>query len=257
MEFLNRSVLRNTLLSLLSEGLRAVDGERRVFDSLNNVSQQDLHLIAVGKCAVAMASGAYRACGEKIASSFIVTKDEVFDVALNQYPQVSFMRSSHPVPDERSLAAGDALLQYIASTPSRANMLLLISGGTSSLVDVLPDGITLDHVQKINQWLLAHHYSIHEINAVRKRLSRIKGGGLLHYLGKRHCEVKLISDVPGDVAASIGSGWCLPSSKEFDIPHGLPDWVHQLLTKQPALKQVASSSIHSEIIASNNFAMYR
>ena len=254
MELLSQTVMRNTLLNLLNEGLRAVDGEQRVFDSLNNLSQKDLHLIAVGKCAMAMAGGAYRACGEKIVSSFIVTKDEAFDIALNQYPQVSFMTSSHPVPDERSLAAGDALLQYIASTPPRANMLLLISGGTSSLVEVLPDGVTLKDIQKLNQWLLAHHYSIHEINAVRKQLSLIKGGGLLHYLGARHCDVKLISDVPGDVVASIGSGWCFPAPVEFDVPQGLPDWIHQLLATQSGVKQAVSSSIHSETIASNKMA---
>lgn len=96
-------------------------------------------------------------------------------------------------------------------------MLFLISGGTSSLVEVLDAGWTLARLQKATQDMLANGAVIGDINAMRRALSLIKGGKLWQYLGERAVTCLLMSDVPGDDPAVIGSGLLFPSPKEdFD-----------------------------------------
>ena len=243
---------RRTLLALFHAGVSSVNGRSRVYASLQD-QQEDFYLVSVGKCAVSMARGAYDACPDKIISSFIVTKDEVADPLFFSDANIHLHVSSHPIPDMRSLQAGHELLRYIAGVPETARLLFLISGGTSSLVEVLPDGVSLQDVQRANNWLLSNNYSIHEINSVRRRFSLIKGGGLLNYLGHRKSRVKFISDVPGDLVSSIGSGWFFPQEKLDFAPEAFPDWLAQLLAKvkTPTPLAEAGEAVTSEIIACN------
>jgi hydroxypyruvate reductase len=117
---------------------------------------------------------------------------------------------SHPVPDERSLAAGAALLDYAARLTAADYrddpVLLLVSGGASALAEALRPGVTLAELQTLTRAALADGADIVELNARRRAVSRLKGGELVRALGPHRVQALLVSDVPGDDPAVIGSG---------------------------------------------------
>jgi hydroxypyruvate reductase len=143
------------------------------------------------------------------------------------------MTGGHPVPDAGSLEAGEALLQLASSAAPGQRVLALVSGGASSLVESLPEGITLDDLRTLNRWALGAGIDIVALNAMRRALSAIKDGRLLDHFG--HCEMRglLISDVPGDDPAVIGSGLLRRAAVQPDTS-GWPEWVRELAARNPA-----------------------
>ena len=113
---------------------------------------------------------------------------------------------SHPVPDQASLDAGAAVVDFVTRLPTDAQVLFLVSGGASSLVDWLHPGVSLDDLQALNRWALQSGASIAQVNAARRRISRLKGGGLARLAQGRRLQALMISDVPGDDPRIIGSG---------------------------------------------------
>jgi hydroxypyruvate reductase len=123
--------------------------------------------------------------------------------------------AAHPVPDAAGVAATERMLNLLAGLGADDFVLALISGGASSLL-VQPAGrITLVEKQAINQALLASGASIGRMNAVRKHLSRVKGGGLAAAAYPARMLALMISDVPGDDPGTIGSG---PTVGEASTP---------------------------------------
>jgi hydroxypyruvate reductase len=114
--------------------------------------------------------------------------------------------------------------------------------------------MSAQQLAELNRWLLASGLSIGEMNAIRKRLSRIKGGKLIPYLRERPCLQLMISDVPGDEPGVIGSGPLIPESGAVDISNPVPDWLETLLEHSQATKPGKGENIESHIIASNELA---
>ena len=202
---------RQLLLELLQAGLAAVDGRRRTADSLKTLivassTPTRYHVAAVGKAACAMALGAHDALGDSILRMLIIAKDGHRDAGVEDLPGVEVIESSHPMPDERSLRAGQRLVEFVAQMPAAVLPVFLISGGASSLVEVLAPGSTLQDLRQLNATGLASGEDIAELNARRRTISRLKGGGLTARLQGRAALALFVSDVPGDDPAVIGSG---------------------------------------------------
>lgn len=178
-----------------------------------------------------MARGAHEALGDRIHDGFIVTKRGGAEPL--PWP---VLEAGHPMPDESSLDAGARLIAFSQSIPQDAQVLVLLSGGASALVEALPTGVGLKEWQDINHWLLASGFDIHATNAVRKRISRIKGGRLAQLLYPRKVLCLAISDVPGDDPRSIGSG-PLTADEADVLPDlvGAPELLQAALTKAPPL----------------------
>ncbi|MCG5499958.1 MOFRL family protein, partial [Ectothiorhodospira lacustris] len=124
----------------------------------------------------------------------------------------------------------------IRLTPEQGHLVFLISGGASSLVEVLPPGAGLGELQRINGWLLGSGLDIVAMNRVRTAISCIKGGRLRSRLGQRRTEAYLISDVPGDDPAVIGSGLLVPPSVLRplpELPSGIREWVTSMAARVP------------------------
>ncbi len=226
---------RKALLDILQAALQAVNGKPAVY---NKLQHEDMHencsLIAIGKAAQAMTLGAIDALGSKIEDGLVISKPGHLEPErLEPYGLVG-IEGEHPLPGEKSLQAGRQLLAYLDRLPADRQLLFLISGGTSSLVDVLRNGIELDDLRQVNSWLLASGLGIGSMNRVRKALSAIKGGGLLNYTGTRKINALMISDVPEDNPAVIGSGLLSPSEdKGAELAAlQLPDWLMDLLPDQ-------------------------
>lgn len=209
---------RDKLLALYATGLAAINGEHAVWQALvKRGKREPRHVVAIGKAADAMLQGAHRYLHENLQSGLLITKHEHISEQTRVLENVQAMESAHPVPDESSLQAGQALLTYLHNLPADEPVLFLISGGASSLVEVLEDGWNLERLQESTSELLANGSSISEINTMRRSLSLIKGGKLWQFVGERSVTCLLISDVPGDDPLVIGSGLLFPSPKEdFD-----------------------------------------
>lgn len=192
-------------------GVDAVDGKRATKAVLDGVPTPD-QILAVGKAAAAMASAALKHFGPR--PTLVVTKD---DHGRGLPEHVQLIEASHPVPDTRSLEGGRALRAAIEAMAPNSHVLLLVSGGASSLAEDLLPGNTISDLEQLNGRLLSEGMDITAMNAERRKLSRIKGGGLLAHFKGAKATVLAISDVPGDDLNVIGSGiGALPETYEFD-----------------------------------------
>lgn len=188
------------------------------------------HVVALGKAATAMARGAGSALGEGLRRALVVSRRGHLGPSPCADARFHCLEADHPLPGVRSLAAGGALLDFIRDTPVDDSLVFLISGGTSSLVEVPVTGVDLERLAELNQWLLGAGLNIGAMNRVRSALSRIKGGRLAQLLDGRPVSALLVSDVPGDDPAVIGSGLLAagtPRSPWPAVPRSLA-WVEEL-----------------------------
>ena len=198
---------RRTLLELFDAALRAVDGRACVARALRDVKlPAPVAVFAIGKAASAMTLGARDVLGDAIHSALVITKDGHLDARLASAPGVTVIESAHPVPDERSLAAGVELSRRVRELPREITPLFLVSGGASSLVEHLREAASLDELRSLNVRGLAAGWDITRLNAARAELSLLKAGGIARMLDGRRALALFISDVPGDDVAVIGSG---------------------------------------------------
>ena len=178
----------------------------------NGMQAGAVWIAAIGKAAAEMALGAHDVLGAAITRVLVITKEGHVPPEARALPAVQIQESAHPVPDTRSLEAGQKLLHWLRELPDSAQPLFLISGGASSLVEVLEVGVTLEQLGRLNAEGHASGIAIAELNARRGRLSRIKGGRLAALLAGRPGRALFISDVPGDDPAVIGSGIMGPAN---------------------------------------------
>ena len=210
-------------------------------------------VIAIGKAACAMLSGAMEVLPHDVTAALVITPaGQTVDCPPDD-DRIDVIHGNHPVPDTDSLAAGERLLEFIDAQPHDCRLLFLISGGASSLVEVPRNGIGLADLQAVNRWLLGSGLDIAQMNRIRTALSQIKGGKLARRLGGRHAVALLLSDVPGDDPAVIGSGLLQPAAASADLPAGLPPWLQRLL-ELPATP-AAAERIEHHIVADNQAAL--
>jgi hydroxypyruvate reductase len=198
---------RALLLDLFRIAVAAVDGRRRVRAALAGARfPPPVSAFAAGKAAASMMQGARDALAGQLGRGLVVAPDGAVPATLRADPGIRCLEAGHPRPDERSLAAGEALLEFAQSTPAGGTVLLLVSGGASALVEVPEAGVGLRELAALFDRSLAEAMDIEQLNRERIALSRIKGGRLPGlFLGSR-IEALLISDVPRDDPAVLASG---------------------------------------------------
>lgn len=198
---------RRLLLDLYRAALAAVEGRRRVRAALAAGPGPDpVHAVAIGKAAASMMLGATDALGERLQRGLVVGPEGSIARELVARPGMLCLEAGHPLPDERSLAAGQALLEFAAATPPASHVLLMVSGGASALLEVPAPGVSLADLQRLYQDATAQGLDIEDLNARRRQLSLVKGGRLPGLFAGSSVEGLLISDVPRDDPAVIGSG---------------------------------------------------
>jgi hydroxypyruvate reductase len=162
-------------------------------------------LIAFGKASPGMARAALAALGNRIAGGVIAHPHSVSrDAGLP--PSIQTFAAGHPLPDEGSLAAGEAALALLEGVRPADLVLVLVSGGGSALFEALRPGIGLADLRALTADLQHAGADIVELNTVRRALSRIKGGGLSRSVGGARLAALLLSDVIGDRIEAIASG---------------------------------------------------
>lgn len=134
---------------------------------------------------------------------------------------IEIVEAAHPVPDAAGLAAAGRILALARSAGPDDLVVCLMSGGASALLTLPAAGISFEAKQAINRALLASGAPIHVMNSVRKTLSAIKGGRLAAAVAPARLVTYLISDVPGDDPAVIGSGPTIPEVTDLAAVMGL------------------------------------
>lgn len=181
---------------------------------------EHLWLVGGGKAAVPMAAAlqAILATGggrQQMAEGLVITKYGHTDPELDTGP-VEIVEAGHPVPDEQGIQGARRLADLLARAGGRDLVLAAISGGGSALLPLPATGLELDDVQETTELLLRAGATIVELNAVRKHLSQLKGGGMARLAGQARVAGLILSDVVGDPLDAIASGPLSPDPTTFD-----------------------------------------
>ncbi|MEX1182845.1 MAG: DUF4147 domain-containing protein [Gemmatimonadota bacterium] len=165
-----------------------------------------IHLVAVGKAAASMAGAALDVLHPRVGAALVIVPRGTSMPPSRRHGRARVLHASHPLPDSASLAAGLAIERLLAASDGRDMLLVLISGGASSLTVLPRDGIGVDAYADCVDHLLRAGADIDEINAVRAHIDRLKGGGLARLAGAVPVLGLVLSDVVGDRVEIIASG---------------------------------------------------
>ncbi|WP_329682600.1 glycerate kinase type-2 family protein [Longimicrobium sp.] len=197
-------------LRLEGESLRIV-GAGDVLERVHLPSTENVWLIGAGKAACAMAAGALDVLGDRVTGGTVTTKDGHG----RDLPGIYVWEAAHPVPDTRGMAGAADALRMARAAGRRDLVLVLLSGGASALWAAPAAGLALGDLRTVTDQLLRAGATIHEMNAVRKHLSRIGGGKLARAAAPAHVVTLAVSDVVGSELAVIGSGPAVPDYTTF------------------------------------------
>jgi glycerate 2-kinase len=170
-----------------------------------------IFVLGCGKAGAAMAQVVEEILGDRISAGLVVVKDG----HLAPTRIVSIVEAGHPVPDARGERAAGGLLALARSAGERDLVLLLVSGGGSALTPAPASPVTLAEKQAVTRALLEAGATIGELNAVRKHLSRLKGGQLARTAAPAAVLTLVLSDVIGDPLDVIASGPTAPDPTTF------------------------------------------
>ena len=250
---------------ILSAALKAVDPFDAVKKHLPDLDGRVFGL-GIGKAAIPMMDAL--AERTQLSGALAITK---FASSLRRklYPVIE---SGHPVPDARSLHAGERVLEFVSALHTDDTLVCLISGGGSALMTLPYEGITLDDMQAMTRALLASGARIDEINTIRRSLDRVKGGGLARATKARVISL-ILSDVIGNPLEAIASGPTAPDPttpedalailKKYDIAKIVSKSILAILLRAPSPALAAgdgggsiSDRVQNIIIGDNRLAAH-
>ena len=186
-----------------------------------------IYILGSGKAVFPMAKAL-----KKMLNPFVDTGLIVGPVCHEELDNISCMQSDHPIPSEKSLEGARALIEKISQCRKNDLFIYLLSGGSSSLIELPVEGISLDDLQICTELMLKSGLKIDEINAVRKHISSIKGGRLATHTDAEGI-VLCVSDVIGDDLYSIGSAPLYADKSSFEDAVGILE-KYNIFTRMPA-----------------------
>ena len=211
--------------SIFNEALKAADPYRGIMNAVS-IRDGDIVIAGVqypadrytkvvvvggGKASPRMGEALEKILGNRISGGWINTKDG--HALPLKYCTVH--ECGHPVPDERGIYGTRRIEAILDEADEETLVIGLLSGGGSALMPSPADGISLDEKQQITSKLLKAGASIYELNAVRKHLSGLKGGGMARRAVPAGLHVLILSDVIGDRLDVIASGPAVADSSTY------------------------------------------
>ncbi len=228
--------MREDLLAIVRKSIESALPDQAVAEALKYLKRPEgkLILVAVGKAAWQMAYAAEKQLGDTLDCGVCITK---YGHVKGEIPHVTCIEAGHPVPDGNSIRGARVAENLVSGLSEKDTVLFLVSGGGSALFE--DPLVPLEELQNITSQLLASGADITEMNCIRKRLSRVKGG----HFGKMCAPARVfsivLSDIIGDPLDMIASGPAYPDSstcedalqivEEYQLT--LSDTVMNLLTK--------------------------
>ena len=207
--------LRRDAKAILMSALAAADPTAAVEQVLRARDDLDRYerilVVGAGKAGGTMARAVEQLLNGRISAGCVNVKEG--DTAKTRL--IELRPCGHPVPDERGFHGARRIAEICTEAGENDLVICLLSGGASALTPYPAPPITLAEKQETTRLLLASGASIHEINAVRKHLSAIKGGQLARLAAPAHVLSLILSDVVGDDLDVIGSGPTAPDASTF------------------------------------------
>lgn len=170
------------------------------------------YVVGAGKAAASMARAVEQLWPQHAPLDGLVITRYAHGLPLNR---LQCVEAGHPVPDDAGQMAAQRLAQKVTELGPEDQLIVLVSGGGSSLLALPAEGLTMDDLRGVTQQLLRSGAPIQEMNVVRKHLSRLQGGQLA-LMSKAPVHTLVISDVVGDQPSDIASGPCDPDPSSFD-----------------------------------------
>jgi hydroxypyruvate reductase len=262
--------LQRDAQAIFKAALSAADAseavKRHLTDALPSRSFNRTFLIAVGKAAIPMAAAVQRILHGRLTASIAITKHGHAETPLKN---TDVFEAGHPIPDEAGLAGANAVESLLRSLNAQDLLIVALSGGASALLSAPSEGITLAAKQKTTDMLLRGGADIFELNAVRKHLSRLKGGRLAALAYPATVVSLLLSDVVGDPLDIIGSGPTAPDPGTFanalnvldkyglraKVPSSVRKHLETASLETPKPGDPLFSNVHNVIVGSNRLAL--
>jgi len=202
------SILRKDTLRIINDAIYAVLPEDAVKEALKGfVFPKKILVLAVGKAAWRMANAASESLGDNIFEGLIITK---YGHSRGSIEAFEIYEAGHPIPDDNTIRATEKALRMAQSINSENLLLFLVSGGGSSLFEMPAEEVQLKDIIDITEQLLMSDASIKDINAVRKHLSKVKGGRFAQVVSPAKILSLVLSDVLKDELDTIASGPAYP-----------------------------------------------
>jgi glycerate 2-kinase len=170
-----------------------------------------VYVVGAGKASGRMARAVKKVLGEAIDAGVVIVKYG-YSVRLKN---IAVVEAGHPLPDAAGATATRRIIDILEKAGQDDLIFFLLSGGGSALLPCPADGLTLEDKQRTTQVLLDGGATIHEINAIRKHISKVKGGRLARLAYPATVVALILSDVVGDSLESIASGPTVPDSSTF------------------------------------------
>lgn len=217
---------REHLKEIFSAGLKAVEPSEAVLRSVERKGEgivvagkhyaledyERIFVIGAGKAGAPMARAMEQLLGDDGIYKGSVTVKYGHTLPLNR---VKIEEADHPVPDEKGIEGTKKILDLARQAGEKDLVFCLISGGGSALLESPAEGIGLGEIQAVTSELLSCGATIGEINALRKHLSRVKGGQLARECAPATVVTLILSDVIGDPLDVIASGPTVPDRSTF------------------------------------------
>lgn len=215
-----------------------------------------LIVVGAGKAAGSLAMGIETVLGDRIDDGCIIVKHG------HETPlaRIRTFEAGHPIPDSAGVLATEELLRTLHGLTERDSVIVLLTGGASALMVAPVDGVTLAEKACVTDLLLRSGASIDEINRVRRRLSRVKGGRLLYHVGGASVLTLFIADVPSGDWSMVGSGPTIPPDDDggvrdvfarYGLEHRLPRSVRQCLDRACDDRPQAAGRTAAVMLADN------
>ncbi|MEE8607308.1 MAG: glycerate kinase [Nitrospiraceae bacterium] len=276
--------LREDALSIFLAGVKAADpvdavkqhlklqnGMLKIAGQTYDLSAYEgVYVVGAGKAAAKMAQAIEELLGDRLKAGVINVKYG-HGVPLNV---VRIIEAGHPLPDEAGVRGTKEIIELLRQSGEKKLVFCLLSGGGSALLPCPAEGLTLQDKQQTTKVLLGSGATIHEMNAVRKHISQVKGGRLARLAYPSTLISLILSDVVGDELDSIASGPtvadgstfndCLHILGRYGIEHRVPSSVRTFLEKgargeieetpkahDPIFRRIQSVIVGSNILAVN------
>ena len=240
--------------------------EKRTYDlsGFDNIS-----IAGCGKAAARMALALEMLLGDRLSGGIVIVKYG-HQLALEK---IQVLEAGHPIPDQSGLDGAHQVIELARSSGARDLLFFLLSGGGSALLPCPAEGLTLADKQRTTGILLKSGAAIQEINAVRKHISRIKGGRLAQLAAPSQMISLILSDVVNDSLEAIASGPtvadpstygdCLRIIQHYNLRREIPAAVLELLEcgalgeieETPKAADPVFQRVHNVIVGSNRLAL--
>ena len=182
------------------QAVRLENETLKIFEDSYDLSRyKNIYIFGSGKAAESMACEIEKILGDKIHKGIVVTSQKK-----NELKFIKVLEGTHPLPTQKSLDAAQELIDAMNSCENEDLFIYLLSGGSSAIIELPIDSVSLQDLQETTRLMLHNALDIHEMNVIRKHLSQVKGGRLVEKV-QADGIILVLSDIVDNDLYSIGS----------------------------------------------------